>query len=400
MDEPRYRLPAKDAGRVCLSRTSLTSSASSCESRTSSATSDVTSNASSDECLVVEDLEKEEASVKFAEIPNRSVRLSKKRRRIKQRVSRESGLQPIEESAELQTHTTDAPQTTATAHALFFPTLPSKGAGRARLRTLRSKSNARPSQSVGMDTMTGIKVCGSKYDVSKSATGADITCKSAPAQTEDPDTGTGNPSPWLRRSHAQGRRRSRDAKSGDAVGGGTGHGKGRMGLKFDHIFKAHIFNLHDATLLRHSQDAKQTPRSEREVDDDDTGDAGENLPQLSGRPEPKPLSSVWRTLPMPSELETYINRLHKCNGRSVSFSRSLHVPLLGNVGGPINRPHTSRQPLMAKQKTRFGTQMLKQTMDETHAGTLTQTLYKQQGRTYDLHTRLKTILQDGIIKHS
>ena len=130
---------------------------------------------------------------------------------------------------------------------------------------------------------------------------------------EDPDTGTGNPPPWLRRGHAQSRRRARDGAdlpltttTGGAATTGANN-KTKQGLKFDHIFNAHLFNLHEATLLRHSQDVKRTPRSGAADDDDDdddvTADVSDNLPQLSGRGEPPKSSSVWRTLPMPSERE-------------------------------------------------------------------------------------------------
>ena len=108
--------------------------------------------------------------------------------------------------------------------------------------------------------------------------------------------------------------------------------------------------------------------------------------------ELKTKNAHWRSLPMSSELETYLHSQSRQKGRSGAFSKALHAANgPSSKSGPINRPHTSKPSLHDRQKQMLRNPPVKQP-DEN--------VFHQQNRTYKLAARAKTILQDGILKRA
>ena len=106
-----------------------------------------------------------------------------------------------------------------------------------------------------------------------------------------------------------------------------------------------------------------------------------------------PARSVWRTLPMPSELDKYINFLAASKKQSHTFSRQV-LPGLGFERGGLGRPRSPKQSLFDRQRTRFGGEMIWGTYKDNMTGKRTQAskLKSAQGRTDRLVSELKTVL--------
>ena len=134
--------------------------------------------------------------------------------------------------------------------------------------------------------------------------------------------------------------------------------------------------------------------SRKDFREDNHGQTPLNLKCIDNCSHCPSISSNWRTLPMESDLQKYLSLKERKKGRCMTFPKYIRpvdidkLKLAGTNWQP--RQDHPTLGLFEKQKTRFGYKNLYK-----HRDSVCVEVQNQRDRTYDLHSKMKTILREN-----